>query len=90
MIFLRAATGIFIFIAMQSDTCQSFIKREHSIIMKIRVPEDEVDGHKGDNFSACNHYDFHLYDLAILYLAKFHSLLSGRSRDRDDDKVLLN
>ncbi len=56
----------------------------------LGVPEDEVHGHMGDNYSACNHYDFHSNDYAILHLAKFHAPLSGRSRDRDDDKVLLN
>jgi hypothetical protein len=58
--------------------------------MNMRVPEDQVHGRKGDNFSACNHYDFRLDDYAIINLAEFYALLSGRSRDRDDDKVLLN
>ncbi len=60
-------------------------KRAHSIIMNMRVQEDEVLGHMGDNFSACNHYDFRTDDYTINNLAEFHAPLWSRSRDRDDD-----
>ena len=58
--------------------------------MNMRVPEDQVHGHMGDNFSACNDYDFYSNGYTINDLAKFHALLSGRSRDMEDDNVLLN
>ena len=54
------------------------------------VLEDEVHGQMGDNFSACNHYDFHSDGYPVNNLEEFYALLSGRTRDRDDDKVLLN
>jgi hypothetical protein len=61
------------------------------MINKMGLTEDEVHEHKGDNFSACNHYDnYHSNDLKILHLAIFHALLSSRSRDMGDDKALIN
>ena len=43
----------------------------------------------GDNFSACNHYDFRSGGYTINNLEEFYALLSGGSRDMDDDKVML-
>ncbi len=103
IIFLRATTDFFIRIIMQNLSLGRASKETHrwssrykarkgacSIIMKMGVPKDVDHGHMGNSFSACNHYDFRSNDYSINTLAKFHAPLSGRSRDMDDDKVLLN